>query len=99
MNTVKCKAEIEIIKETFTGSADSGKVPAKIFTIAVGTVHNRRRSRMGLTATIMVSVYFSLIELNCLIQGCGPRSKKILSYHLKLLPFLGYLSVYSVQYL
>ncbi len=35
------------------GSADSGKVPAKIFTIAVGTFYNRRRYRMGLTATII----------------------------------------------
>jgi hypothetical protein len=41
------------MKKTFPGSADSGKVPGKIFTIAVGTVYNRRRYRMGHTATIL----------------------------------------------
>jgi hypothetical protein len=41
------------MKKTFPGSADSGKVPVKIFTIAVGTVYNRGRYRMGPTATII----------------------------------------------
>ena len=45
--------KIEIMKKTFPGSADSGKVLGKIITIPVGTVYNRRRYRMGLTATII----------------------------------------------
>jgi hypothetical protein len=45
--------KIEIMKKTLPGSADSGRVPAKIFTVAVGPFYNRRRFRMGPTATII----------------------------------------------
>jgi len=58
------------MKKTSPGSADSGKVPAKIITIAVGTVYNRRRYRMGPTATILENYKF-LCWFYWVLSGIG----------------------------
>jgi hypothetical protein len=57
------------MKKTFPGSADSGKVPGKIFTIAVGTVFNRRRYRMGHTATILGPILLVLTGIGTIAGG------------------------------
>jgi hypothetical protein len=61
--------KIEIMKKTFPGSADGGKVPAKIFTTAVGPFYNRRRDRIGPTATIIENRHDSGWELRKLSSG------------------------------
>ncbi len=43
--------KIEIMKKTFPGSADSGRVPAKIFKIVVGPFYHWWWDRLGPTAT------------------------------------------------
>ncbi len=64
------------MKKTFPGSADSGKVPAKIFTIAVGPFYNRRRDRMGPTATIIENRHDSGWELPKFFFVCIKKSAK-----------------------
>jgi hypothetical protein len=67
------------MKKTSPGSADSGKVPAKIFTAAVGPFHSRRRDRMGPTATIIENRHDSGWELRKLpypLAICVKKSAK-----------------------
>jgi hypothetical protein len=46
------------MKNTLPGSADSGRVPAKIFNLAVGPFYSRRQYRLGLSATILENNIF-----------------------------------------
>jgi hypothetical protein len=75
--------KIEIMKKTFPGSADSGRVPAKIFNIAVGPFYNRRKYRLVTTAInvknklLLGRFYMSIAGENLASFPLAIRNQKI----------------------
>ncbi len=71
------------MKKTFPGTADSGRVPAKILNIAVGPFYNRRKYRLYIVTTainvklLLGRFYMSIAGENLASFPLAIRNQKI----------------------